>query len=456
MRGRLWVANSANHVVVRQLYLDGRNGARLPSPTVNGNRIVFRDNDITTRNTTICFVLGSDEYGRAVRTVIERNRIHNCGELPPTNHHHGIYAEATDGARITDNWIYDNADRGVQLFPDAQRTYVARNVIDGNGEGVVFARRSAHNVIEHNVIANSIVRYNVEDFELRGSGNVVRRNCLWSPFFGGNALISPGIGVEVSDNLVSEPGYLDRDRKDFRLSPAQPVLQLLAGARGDRGLARGAAWLQRRAGHPARQVGRKPRRDLGLGFQHVGSIVSQARTPPSTASAGARHHRHVEAVRPSPQGRRTVSPVRPAINGSTATASRPATRATALLIPDAMPEWRESAAARTVAVTGATTSVRPSPNTITAGSTLVDVAVARVDPRHQQQPGRDHERPDGQRDPGPDALRERARARREQPASTPSPAARRRRPRAASSPSRSAGTRRAGRRRRRAPRRRRT
>ena len=40
-------------------------------------------------------------------------------------------------------------------------------------------------------------------------------------------------------------------------------------------------------------------------------------------------------------------------------------------MPDAIPEWRESAAARTVAVTGATTSVSPEPKTITAGSTLV-------------------------------------------------------------------------------------
>ena len=230
VRGRLWVANSANHVVVKGLYLDGRNGARLPSPTVNGNRVVFRDNDITTRNTTICFVLGSDEYGRAVRTVIERNRIHNCGRRPPTNHHHGIYAEATDGTRIIDNWIYDNADRGVQLFPDAQRTYIARNVIDGNGEGIVFARRSARNVIEHNVIANSIVRYNVEDFELRGAGNVVRRNCLWSPIFGGIALTSPGIGVELLDNLVAEPEYLDREGKDFRLPPASPCFSFSPGS----------------------------------------------------------------------------------------------------------------------------------------------------------------------------------------------------------------------------------
>ena len=80
----------------------------------------FRANDVTNHHTTICFILGSDTYGRARDTVIERNRIHNCGELPATNHHHGIYVEASDGARITDNWIYDNADRGVQLFPDAQ------------------------------------------------------------------------------------------------------------------------------------------------------------------------------------------------------------------------------------------------------------------------------------------------------------------------------------------------
>jgi hypothetical protein len=62
--------------------------------------------------------------------------------------------------------------------------------------------------------------------------------------------------------------------------------------------------------------------------------------------------------------------VRPAIRGNTATASRPATLETALLIPEAIPEWRASAAASTVAVTGATTTVSPRPKTITAGSTL--------------------------------------------------------------------------------------
>ena len=230
VRGRFHVANSANHVVIRRLYLDGRNRARLPSPTVNGNNVVFLDNDVTTRDTTICFLLGSDRWGRARRTVIERNRIHRCGDLPPTNHHHGIYVEAAWGTRITDNWIYDNADRGVQMFPDAQRTYVARNVIDGNGEGVVFSRRSADNLVEHNVIANSGVRYNVEDFELSGTGNVARRNCLWSVRHGGNAGISPAIRVELSENLVVEPAYLGRERKDFRVRPGSPCFAFSTGS----------------------------------------------------------------------------------------------------------------------------------------------------------------------------------------------------------------------------------
>ena len=229
--GRLHVANSANNVVVRELYLEGRNRANLPSPTVNGNRAVFRDNDVTTRDTTICFLLGSEEYGRARRTVIERNRIHNCGDLPPTNHHHGIYVEAAYGTRITDNWIYENADRGVQLFPDAQRTYVARNVIDGNGEGVVFSRESAGNVVENNVISNPVERYNIEDYELSGGDNVARRNCLWSARHPDQAGIQPGIEIQVVENIVSEPAYVNRDDKDFRLRPDSPCFNFSPGSR---------------------------------------------------------------------------------------------------------------------------------------------------------------------------------------------------------------------------------
>ena len=38
-----------------------------------------------------------------------------------------------------------------------------------------FARQSAGNVVEHNVISNSVLRWNVEDWELTGAGNDARQ-----------------------------------------------------------------------------------------------------------------------------------------------------------------------------------------------------------------------------------------------------------------------------------------
>ena len=223
--GRLYVNDHASNVVLSQLNLDGYNRARLPSPTVNGDNVVFRDNDITNRNTSICFLLGSREYGRARGTLIERNRIHNCGQLPQTNHHHGIYVEAADNVRITENWIYDNADRGVQLFPDAQNTYVARNVIDGNGQGLVVSRTSSRSIVENNIISNSIARYNLEDFDLVGPYNVARRNCLWSTRHPGNpGGIQPALAYPAIESIIVDPGFVNRAAKDFRVLPGSPCI----------------------------------------------------------------------------------------------------------------------------------------------------------------------------------------------------------------------------------------
>ena len=57
------MTDQANNVVFQQLDLDGYNRARLPSPTVNGDNVVFRDNDVTNRHTSICFLLGSTRVG---------------------------------------------------------------------------------------------------------------------------------------------------------------------------------------------------------------------------------------------------------------------------------------------------------------------------------------------------------------------------------------------------------
>jgi nitrous oxidase accessory protein NosD len=227
VRGRMHVTDNANWVTVSRLNLDGTNAQALPSPTINGDNVTFARNDVTTYNQTICFILGSDQFGRAVRTTIRLNRIHNCGELPATNHHHGIYVEASDRARIVDNWIYDNADRGVQLFPDAQGTYVARNVIDGNGQGVIFSQESGANVVEHNVISNSVLRWNVEQWELTGPFNVARRNCVWtarSGQYGENGGVQQTGAFAAGLNVTADPAFLDRGAHDYRVRLGSPCL----------------------------------------------------------------------------------------------------------------------------------------------------------------------------------------------------------------------------------------
>ncbi len=86
IRTRLWVEQGADGVTIADLDLDGRNPTNLPSPTINADDVVLRGNDITNQHTAICVSLGSpDTWGRAHRTLVEGNRIHDCAaSRPPT------------------------------------------------------------------------------------------------------------------------------------------------------------------------------------------------------------------------------------------------------------------------------------------------------------------------------------------------------------------------------------
>lgn len=225
--GRLRVA--ADGVTVDRLRLDGRNLRGLPSPTINADDVTFRRNDVSSRGASSCFLLGGTTEVR--HPVIEGNRIHDCG-VTTTNYDHGIYMQNVSDAQIIGNTIYDNGSRGIKVGPESQGALIQGNVIDGNPIGLNFsgtgAAASSDNVVEHNVIANSKRWWNVQSYWPGpvGSGNLVRRNCVFggnpNPYYNQGGGISGGPGFTAQDNLIARPGYLDRKAKDFRLRSDSP------------------------------------------------------------------------------------------------------------------------------------------------------------------------------------------------------------------------------------------
>ncbi|MQA75723.1 MAG: hypothetical protein GEU88_15510 [Solirubrobacterales bacterium] len=234
--GRLRIEATADGAAVKGLTLDGRTTENRASPLIYADRFVLRDNVITNAHTAICVLVSQypgAEMPEGVR--IEGNRIHDCGVLPATNHEHGIYVSEARGTIIRDNWIYDNADRGVQLYPDADGSLVTGNVIDGNGQGVIFGGddddSSDDNLVERNIITNSTIRDNIASHWQgpTGSGNVARENCVW----GGSG--DEGGGVDRSDgfvavrNRVARPRFVNPDRGRFELRRRSPCRDLLRG-----------------------------------------------------------------------------------------------------------------------------------------------------------------------------------------------------------------------------------
>lgn len=240
IRGRMQVRPGSDHVTVSRLRLVGDDSG--VSPGVFASHAVFEFNEVTNDNQGICFNLGYQDAGRADDFVLRSNRIHHCGRLPAENRDHGIYVNQATGGQILNNVIYDNADRGIQLYPNAVDTLIRGNVIDGNGQGVLFgsegdnnptvrmAQPSSGNVVEHNVISNSNVRSNVEvswggDV---GQDNVVRENCLFGGAEGGEGGVQSDIsGVRVTDNVIGAPEYADREDDDFKIGDDSPCRDVL-------------------------------------------------------------------------------------------------------------------------------------------------------------------------------------------------------------------------------------
>lgn len=238
VRGRMWISNSANDVVIQDLNIDGRNldGGELPSPTVEGDRVRFIHNDITNHRHHICMILGSIHgFGVARNVVIDGNRFHDCGRRPANNHHHSLYLENATGTRIVNNVMWASADRGIQLYPNGDRSFISHNVMVGNGVGIIFSGNegyaSSRNRVVDNVITHARLRYNIEywwpDHNPIGSGNTAARNCVFGGAWGN--IIDPQVGFTSNNNITANPRYRNRRRGDFRPKTSSGCRDLLLG-----------------------------------------------------------------------------------------------------------------------------------------------------------------------------------------------------------------------------------
>jgi Right handed beta helix region len=232
--GRLEIVQGANYVTVAGLELNGRNPARLESPMIDSNHDTFAYDDVTNDHTGICFGIGNPTWGWATGTLITHDLVHGCGRMAPgDNYQHGLYIGAATDTTVAWDIIYDNAARGIQLYPDAQHTTIDHNIISGNGEGILIGgeggKASSFTNVFDNVISDARARHDVESWWPPGNpvgvDNRVHNNCIWGGREGGIDTASGGIIAR--HNMTVNPGYADASADNYAMSSTSPCLALV-------------------------------------------------------------------------------------------------------------------------------------------------------------------------------------------------------------------------------------
>jgi parallel beta-helix repeat protein len=173
-----------------------------------GDRISIVDNDISDPR-GICVGAG---HGHATAATpndvaedlkITGNRIHDCGMAPDIawgpndSGSHGIYLENTLRARISDNLIFRNRWRGLQLWPKNDGAVIERNLFDENATHVNIGSslgeyggtfKAQNTIVRDNILTGRVTDFvpsqnpsQVYGFFPEGSptyGNQVSGNCF--------------------------------------------------------------------------------------------------------------------------------------------------------------------------------------------------------------------------------------------------------------------------------------
>jgi hypothetical protein len=203
---------------------------------VDGAHDSFTWDEVTNNDTDICFNVTNHGGEFATDTLIEHDRIHNCGPpvlpvseggFPAVNeepgwHDHGVY-DFGRGTLVKNSYIYDNSRDGVLFNPNGENAVVEHDVIDGNGAGVWFGS-SKNSIARWNIITNSTSPRGTDDYGIGsyepGSGGVAEHNCLYGNKSGE---IEREIGVKLVENKTgANPLYVDAANHEYALQAGSP------------------------------------------------------------------------------------------------------------------------------------------------------------------------------------------------------------------------------------------
>jgi hypothetical protein len=128
--------------------------------------------------------------------------------------------------KLHDNYVYDNAAFGIQLYQNADNSLIEHNVFAGNvgKSGLLFSGEgslsSDNNEVRYNIFTSN-GSYGIASWfgGLVGTSNTVHDNCLF-----GNASgdLDGGSGYTATNNLHVDPLYVNASANNFALQLGSP------------------------------------------------------------------------------------------------------------------------------------------------------------------------------------------------------------------------------------------
>jgi virginiamycin B lyase len=215
--------------------------------SVDAHHDSFTYDEIENEDTDICVNLSKWEGSTAEHTLLEHDRIHNCGapftgekkvvNEEPAWHDHAIYDYGI-GTEIFNNYIYHNSRNGILFYGGGNGGVAEHNIIDENGNGIDFGN-TINDTVQWNIITNSSLDSlgkcaptGCDDFAASAggtSGGIFKHNCTYGNLSGEIEYFTEEPaeleGVTVAENkLKTNPLYKNAATHEYTLAQGSSCL----------------------------------------------------------------------------------------------------------------------------------------------------------------------------------------------------------------------------------------